>query len=110
MGSLFEVGDMRIFADAPGLLLAAGLRAVVGAAIHSPGYRFAEALGDFRAGGKTAGILDGVVEQGGDGLGLGPAELEHGRADGQQVRDVGNVGALAGLAGMELDRETERLL
>src|SRR5690349_15135469 len=103
------MSDVRILADTPGFLLAADLRAVVRAAIDDLRDRFAGPLGDLRAGGLTAGVLDRIVEEGGDCFLLGPAELQHGRANGEYVRDVGDVGTLSGLAGMELDREVERV-
>ena len=56
---------------------------------------------------RPAAVLDGVVEQRADRLGLAAAHLEHERGDGQQVRDVGDLGALAQLAAVVLGREQQ---
>ena len=49
-----------------------------------------------------ATVLDRVVEHAGDRVLLGASVLEHERRDGQQVRHVRDVGALATLVGMEV--------
>ena len=55
----------------------------------------------------AAAVLDGVVQQRADRLGLAAAHLEHERGDAQQVRDVRDLGALAQLAAVVLGRERE---
>ena len=55
------------------------------------------------------GVLEDVVEQRGDRLGLRATVFEHERRDAEQVRDIGHrVGPLTDLLAVRLDREGER--
>jgi hypothetical protein len=50
----------------------------------------AETRPDLRRGRRAALVLHDVVEEGGDGLILAAAMLEHERSDGEEMRDVGD--------------------
>ena len=60
--------------------------------------------------GAAAAVLDGVVQQRADRLGLAAAHLEHERGDAEQVGDVRDARALAQLPAMVLGREQQRAI
>ena len=57
---------------------------------------------------RDVGVFDDVVQQRRDRLTLAPAVLEHERRHCEEVRDVGDVAALPGLAAMVLGRVLQR--
>ncbi|MOA07261.1 hypothetical protein D3C78_1269490 [compost metagenome] len=92
------MGQVALLARPPlGLALVEG----IGAVEHHAQHAFAEVLVDLR-GVLVAAVLDHVVQQGGDGLVLVAAVLQHQGADRQRVGDVGHCGALAQLAGVHV--------
>ena len=56
----------------------------------------------------AAAVLDRVVQQRADRLGLAAAHLEHERGDREQVRDVRDLGALAQLPAVVVGGEQQR--
>ena len=78
----------------------------LGAALDDPRDLAAEPLADLLR--LHVRVLDRVVQQRGDGLGLGAAVVEHQRGDVEQVGDVGDVAALAGLRAVQLGGPLDR--
>jgi hypothetical protein len=102
-----QVLEVRLLAGAPRRL---GLDVGVRAGRDDGRDDRAEAATDGGEGLRSALVLDGVVEQGGDGLVLvGPVLEDQGR-DGEEVRDVRRGGALAQLLRVEPGRVDQSLL
>ena len=73
---------------------------------HDPRDLAAEPLADLL--GLHVRVLDRVVQQRGDRLRFGAAVVEHQRGDVEQVGEVGDVAALAGLRAVQLDGPLDR--
>ena len=90
------------FALAPGRL---GIGIGIGATVHHFGDALPKAAADFFQHGRSAAILNDIVQERGDREIFVAARFKHQGRDSHQVRDVGNGRCLASLAGMLLGGE-----
>ena len=74
------------------------------------GDRFAELFADELARRRSTLIFHGIVQQGSDGLVFVGSEFKCDSGDTQKVRDIGNLGSLAFLAGVEACCKQQRSL
>ncbi len=105
VGSL-QVLEVRLLAVPP-VALVPGATHVVRAGHDDLGHRGTESGPDLRLGDMA--VLDGVMQDAGDGLLLGPAVLQDQRRHRQQMRHVRDPSPLAGLIGVEVRRPSHRL-
>ena len=85
-----------------------GLALAVGVRLDDPRDVVAELVADALEHRPPAAVLDRVVQQRADRLGLAPAHLEHERRDAEQVRDVRDRRALAQLPAVVLGGQQQR--
>jgi len=84
-----------------------GIEIRIGAAVHHMSHALAKAAADLLKHGSAATVLDDVVQEGGDGKIFIASSFEHQTGDAQQMRNVGDGGALASLARVLADREEQ---
>ena len=104
VGDRVDVGALALV---PGRL---GFGVAVGVGVDDPCGVLAELEADAFEHRRAAAVLDGVVQERADRLGLAAAHLEHERGHAEEVRDVGDRGALAQLAPVVIGREEQRAI
>jgi hypothetical protein len=98
--------DVCLFARSPWRL---GDHVSIRACLDDGGHIAPELGADELQRGRTALVLDRVVEDRRNGLVLGAAGVYHQSANAQEVPDVGNRRPLASLLGMQVDSQTQSL-